>query len=81
MVTLDAVLDLLADKVAERLRSQITPQPVKLLTVVQVGDMIGRSKSAVQHLIAAGEIPAVKVGRRVHVEVEEIQKWIERNRG
>jgi len=77
---LDQFAALVAEKVAANLRSQPPSQP-RLYTVSQVAEMIGRSKGAVQHLISRGELPAVRSGRRVHVAAEDLERWIEENRG
>jgi excisionase family DNA binding protein len=78
---LDQVLDVLADKVAQRLREEGPPasSPTmrpRLLTVEQAGIYIGRSKEAVQHMISSGKLPTVRSDRRVFVDVEDLDGWI-----
>ncbi len=44
----------------------------------EVGEAIGVSRSKAYELIAAGEIPSVKVGGCVRVPVAALQAWIAR---
>jgi excisionase family DNA binding protein len=82
MPTLDieGLLDSLADKVAERLRQDgfAASQSIRprLLTVEQAAVYIGRSKEAVQHMVASGKVPTVRSDRRVFVDVEDLDAWI-----
>jgi excisionase family DNA binding protein len=77
---LDQVLDVLADKVADRLRdgASASGSPVRprLLTVDQAAVYIGRSKEAVQHMVSSGKVPTVRSDRRVFVDVEDLDAWI-----
>lgn len=76
-LTLDALLDALADKVAQRIQPQ--PQGRKMLvTLKEAGEMIGRSAGAVNQLVKRGELRAIVCGRRVHLQTKEIEEWIER---
>lgn len=80
-ITLDAILDDLADRVVEKLeaRMQHRPSVRELLTVEETAQQIGRSPGAVRQLIARGELPGVRHGRRVHVRVRDLQNWIEKD--
>ena len=76
-VTLDTLLDALADKVAARIQPQ--PSSRKLLvTLKEAGEMIGRSAGAVNQLVKRGELRAIVCGRRIHLQTKEIEEWIER---
>ena len=44
----------------------------------ECADAIGVSRSKVYELIAAGEIPSVKVGGCVRVPVDALRAWIDR---
>ena len=79
-----AILDALAVRLAARLRNNCTTpsdQAIRprLLTVEQAAAYIGRSKEAVQHMTAARKLPTVRDGRRVFVDIRELDRWIERN--
>jgi excisionase family DNA binding protein len=79
---LDAILDALAERVAQRLlRAERSPaMRPRLLTVAEAARYLGRSKHAVEHLISQGRLPVVREGRRVFLDVEELDRWIEQNK-
>jgi excisionase family DNA binding protein len=76
---INAFADIIAEKVAHRVKNLIPP-PKKLMTAKEAGEYIGRSPHAVYALVARGEIPAVRVGRRTHVAVKDLDVWIESNK-
>jgi excisionase family DNA binding protein len=47
-----------------------------MLRPVEAGEAIGVSRSKAYELIAAGEIPSVKVGGCVRVPVDALKRWI-----
>ncbi len=49
----------------------------RLLTVAEAAILLGRSKSAVEHLIFRREIPVVRHGRSVRLDIADLQKWLE----
>ncbi len=85
--SLDAILnafsDLLAVKVAERLSGSGREGGKirkRLLTVEEAAVYLGRTKEAVQHLIAAGKLPTVKPDRRVFLDIKDLDQWIEQSK-
>ena len=82
----DVLLDLLAQRVAEKMRSQFDPALAgcgivpRLLSVEQAAIRIGRSKEAVQHMVASRKLPTVRDGRRVFLDIEDLDRWIEANK-
>jgi excisionase family DNA binding protein len=83
---LDDLLTALAKRIAVELSAEIvsekggsTIQP-RLLTVDQAAAYIGRSKDAVQHMVASGKIPKVQSDRRVFLDREDLDQWIEENK-
>ncbi len=79
---LNAFSDLIAAKVAERIAGpdkgpQIRP---RLLTVDDAARYLGRTKEAVQHMIASGKLKVVKSDRRVFLDVQDLDLWIEKNK-
>jgi excisionase family DNA binding protein len=84
-LTLDDIIETLAAAVASRLRSEAAPRNAtpsigpRLLTVDQGALYLGRSKEAVQHMVAARKLPVVRDGRRVFLDVRELDRWIEQN--
>lgn len=54
----------------------------RLLTVEQAADYIGRTKSAVEHMIHRGELSGclVRRDRRVHLDRLAIDRWLDTHR-
>lgn len=76
---LDVFSDLLAAKLGARLARQGREGKVqkRLLSVDAAAAYLGRTKEAVQHLIAAGKLPVVKSDRRVFLDIRDLDRWIE----
>jgi excisionase family DNA binding protein len=51
----------------------------RLLTVREAAVYLGRSVAGVEHLIHRKQVPVVRRGRRVHLDRESLDKWIEGN--
>jgi excisionase family DNA binding protein len=51
----------------------------RLLCVAEAAKYLGRSKASVQHLIAQRRIPVVRDGRRVFLDVVELDRLIAAN--
>jgi excisionase family DNA binding protein len=84
VLSLDRILDALAARLAVRLRDDFARMPEqtirpRLLTVEQAAAYIGRTKNAVQYMTAARKIPVVRDGRRVFLDLRELDRWIEQN--
>lgn len=81
---LEGFLDHLADRIANRVSDRLSDSPahpsVRLLTVDQAAEYLGRTKTAVQHMIAQRKIPVVKSDRRCFVDVRDLDRWIEDNK-
>ncbi|MFV1951701.1 MAG: helix-turn-helix domain-containing protein [Nitrospinota bacterium] len=60
----------------------IPKEPLKkrLLTVQEASDYLGRSVPSIRELIWAGSLPVVKVGRRQHLDIFDLDKWIEQHK-
>lgn len=48
-----------------------------LLRVPEVAKALGLGRTKVYELIAAGELPVIRLGRAVRVSVAALQKWVE----
>lgn len=53
------------------------PLKKRLLTIKEAGDYLGRSVWSVRELIWAGSLPCVKVGKRIHLDIFDLDRWIE----
>ena len=84
--TLDALIDLVAERLAAKLRKGIGPSrpggviEPRLLTVKQAAVRLGRSREAVQHMVASRKLPTIRDGRRVFLDVKDLDDWIAANR-
>jgi excisionase family DNA binding protein len=55
------------------------PAPQKrLYDIPEAGVYLGRTPWGVRRLIWSGALPAVRVGRRVHVDVRDMDEFIEK---
>jgi excisionase family DNA binding protein len=52
----------------------------KWLTLVEVQQILGLGRTKTYELTATGEIPAVKIGRVLRVNREELDGWLETKR-
>jgi excisionase family DNA binding protein len=80
---LNAFSDLVAVKVAERLAGSGREGGKirkRLLTVEEAATYLGRTKEAVQHLVAAGKLPTVKSDRRVFLDIRDLDQWIDQSK-
>jgi excisionase family DNA binding protein len=52
----------------------------RLYSIPEAATYLGRSTWSVRRLIWAGELPAVRAGGRVHVDVQDMDSFIDRNK-
>jgi excisionase family DNA binding protein len=77
---LNAFSDLVAAKLSQRLAEsgrEGGKMRKRLLTVEEGAVYLGRTKEAMQHLIAAAKLPVVRADRRVFLDVKDLDAWIE----
>lgn len=58
-------------------RQQEAPTQRLLLRIPEVAKALGLGRTKIYELIAAGELPVIRVGRAVRVSVTAVQKWVE----
>ena len=59
----------------------IHPTPVKrLYSLHETGIYLGRSVWSVRRLVWAGDLPTVRAGGRVHVDVNDLDAFVEKNK-
>ena len=89
--TADINLNSLLNSFAELLASKLSARPAepggdggrirpRLLTVEQAATYLGRTKDAVQHMIGSGKLPTVRTDRRVFLDVQDLDHWIEQSK-
>ncbi|MHA2217489.1 MAG: helix-turn-helix domain-containing protein [Candidatus Hodarchaeales archaeon] len=52
----------------------------RLYSVSEASVYLGRSECAVREMIWAGKIPCIKDGRRIHIDIRDLNEWIDRNK-
>jgi excisionase family DNA binding protein len=74
-------LDVLADAIAQRVCDQLFAaqerNKSRLLDVRAAAEYIGRTPSAVRHLIARGTIPCIRRDGRVQFDRHDLDNWLE----
>jgi len=53
---------------------------VRLVTITTATDWLGVSRSKLYELLAAGELPTVRIGRSRRIAVADLEAFIERRR-
>jgi excisionase family DNA binding protein len=82
---IDGLMDALVERIAEKVALQLSESGTgktlrpRLLSVEDAGVYLGRTKEAVQHMIANGTLPVVRDGRRVFLDIEALDRWIKAN--
>ena len=74
---LDTIADAIADRVVQRLTAAMEKDKRRLLDVRAAAAHIGRSPSALRHLIARGQIPCVRRDGRVQLDRQDLDNWLE----
>jgi excisionase family DNA binding protein len=59
--------------------SEIYPQK-RLYSVKEAASYLGRSVTALREMIWAGKLPYIKDGRRILLDVQDMDEWIEKSR-
>jgi excisionase family DNA binding protein len=81
---LESILDLLAEKVAEKVRIKMTqpgqsagaPVQRRLFSVADAAKYIGRTEDAVRHMIDSGKLPVVRIDTRISLDKEDLDELI-----
>ena len=79
-LSFDALLEILAEKLANRLAQEPSRLLPRLLTIEQAAVYLGRTREATQHLASAGKIPTVRSDRRIFLDRLDLDKWIDDNK-
>jgi len=58
-------------------RESIKP---RLLTIKEAATYLGRSVPAIRELIWKGDLPVVRPDRRIHLDILDLDRWIEKNK-
>jgi excisionase family DNA binding protein len=47
------------------------------MSIAEAATYIGRTPTALRHMIAGGAIPVVREGARIHLDRGDLDRWIE----
>jgi excisionase family DNA binding protein len=72
-----AIADAVADRVVHRLTTAQQQEKNRLLDISEAAEYIGRTQSALRHLIARGVIPSFRRDGRVQLDRSDLDAWIE----
>jgi len=73
----DSFIDAIADRLYLKMTANTKRNTGRLMDVQAAAEYIGRTPSAVRHLIAKGAIPCVRRDGRVQLDREDLDKWLE----
>jgi len=54
--------------------------PKRLYSIPEAAQYLGRSAWSVRRLVWSGELPQVRAGRRVHLDINDMDQFIEKNK-
>lgn len=78
---IDELIDLLAERLAKRFETRLNdPSPTvrpRLLPVGQAASYLGRTEDSIRHLIASGRLPVVRTDKRVFLDRQDLDDWIQ----
>jgi uncharacterized protein (DUF1778 family) len=74
---LDALADAIAERVYRRLTADLQRDKSRLLDVAAAAEYVGRSESAVRHLIGKKALPCVRRDGRVQLDRQDLDNWLE----
>jgi len=79
-LTFDNLLELLAEKLANKLSQDPSRMFPRLLSIDQAAIYVGRTREATQHLVSSGKIPTVRSDRRIFIDRLDLDRWIEEHK-
>ncbi len=84
-VDFDALLDDIAERVATKISERrptnvITPDDPLLLTVGQAAKKLGRTITAIEHMVRSGKLKAVRIDSRVQIDYRDILALIDQRK-
>ena len=63
------------DKPTDSVLSHLIAEYGPYLTVANIADILQVSRANIDHMLAAGDIPAAKIGRQYRVRTDDFVKW------
>ena len=63
-----------------RINNSVCALKKRLYSVGEAAEYLGRSVWSVRELIWKGSLPSVRAGRRVHLDIVDLDEWIANNK-
>lgn len=79
-LSLERVLDLLAEKLASKLSLHSGVMSPRLITIEQAALYLGRTSESMRHMVSSGEMSAVLMGRLILLDRQDLDDWIKDNK-
>jgi excisionase family DNA binding protein len=65
---------------AQRIPNPLGTIPKRLYSLKEASTYLGRSVWALREMLWAGKMPYVRDGRRILLDIEDMDAWIEKNK-
>lgn len=65
---------------AQRISNPSQKVNKRLYSIPEAGQYLGRTLWSIREMIYAGKIPYIRDGRRMLLDIEDMDSWIENNR-
>jgi excisionase family DNA binding protein len=82
----NGLIEALAERVAERLSRNgnvraANPRPTRLVTLREAAAYLSLSLSTIKNMLVSSELRVVSRGGRRMIDIQDLDLWIERNKG
>jgi len=82
----NGLIEALAERVAERLSRASNarngnPRPTRLVTLKEAAAYLSLSLSTIKNMLVSSELRVVSRGGRRMIDIQDLDLWIERNKG
>ena len=68
------------DKRTQGMTNPLCTLKKRLYSIPEAAEYLGRSVWSVRELIWNGKLACVKVGRRIHLDIIDLDQWIEKSK-
>jgi excisionase family DNA binding protein len=65
---------------AQRITNPVGGIPKRLYSIKEAAFYLGRSVWAVREMLWAGKLPCIKDGRRILLDIEDMEAWVKKNK-
>jgi len=65
---------------AQRIRNPAERLPKRLFSIPEASFYLGRSVCALREMLWAGKLPYIKDGRRILLDIRDMDSWVEKNK-